>query len=86
MYNFMLEQYGFKISPMLEHLILNPLKLQGVNNADLERIVKEYASIYQKRRIVLDGEKEWQQIAIFELVLFYKQTNKSELRKIFELP
>ena len=70
---------------MLENLILNPQKLQGVNNADLERIVKEYASIYQKRRIVLDGEKEWSQIATFELFLFCRLTNKSELRKIFEL-
>ena len=62
-----------------------PLKFQRLNNADLERIAKEYANIRIKRGIILDGSREYSQIATFELFLFCRLTNKSELRKIFEL-
>ena len=81
---FLLNETGIEISPFLEHLILTPAKTERINNADLVKIVKEYAPIYQKHRGVLDGPQEMQRISIFEIFLICRLTNKPELQKILE--
>lgn len=53
-FNFVLNNDGIEISPMLESLIENPGKVETLNNVTLEQVVKEFAPIYQKYRYVLD--------------------------------
>lgn len=67
---------------MLESLIKNPQKVEMLNNSDLEKVVKEFAPIYQKYRYVLDGSEEISKINIFAVYLLCRLTNKPQLEKI----
>lgn len=81
-FNFISEEVGIEISPVLEHLILNPTKIDKLNSIALEKVVKEFAPIYQKYMYVLDGPEELQKISIFEMFLLCRLTNKSELKQL----
>ena len=83
-YNYILKEAGIEISPVLEHLILNPTKISALNNIALEQIVNEYAPIYQKYRYVIDGPRELNRIAVFEMFLLGRLTNKIELQKVLD--
>ena len=83
-YNYILKEVGIEISPVLEHLILNPTKIETLNNIALEKIVNEFAPIYQKYRYVIDGPRELNRIAVFEMFLLGRLTNKIELQKVLD--
>lgn len=81
-FNFVLNNDGIAISPMLESLIENPGKVETLNNVTLEQAVKEFAPIYQKYRYVLDGSEEILKINIFTIHPMCRLTNKPQLEKI----
>ena len=83
-YNFILREVQLEISPMLESLIYNPRKLESLNRAALEKIVREFAPIYKKWYCVLDGSNELAQILNFQYSLIWKLDNKPELREYLE--
>lgn len=82
--DFILREVGIKISPTLHSMIKNPQKLETLNFATLEHIVKEYAPIHKKFKHVLDGSDEMQTLSVFTLRLMCKLNNKPELQIIFD--
>ena len=51
---FIKEGTGIDISKKLLAFIMNPRKLEGLNNVALKEILIEYAPIYQRFRFMLD--------------------------------
>ncbi len=79
---FIADETGIQISEYLSTLICNPHRLVNANNADLEKIVKEFAPIYQRFRGTLDGSGELQEIMLFSLNLQCRIGNKSALLQL----
>ncbi len=77
--NYIKETTGQTVSKKLLAFILNPQKLEGLNNAALKDIVVEYAPIFNKFRYTLDGSSE---ITSFNICLLCRITHKPELEAI----
>lgn len=82
MQNYIKETTGITVSKMLLAFIMNPQKLEGLNNSALKDIVIEYAPIFNKYRGMLDGPSEQSQISFFSIALMCRITNKPELKSI----
>ena len=80
-YNFILKELGLEISPLLENAIMNPTKVETINNNALEQIVNEIAPIYKKYRFVLDGPQELSKICTFMIFLDFRLNNQPKLRR-----
>lgn len=80
--NYIKEETGIDVSKKLLAFIMNPHKLESLNNIALKEIVIEYAPIYQRFRFMLDGPN-W--LASFNLSLICRITHKPELEKILGL-
>ena len=83
-FNFILKEMGIEISPLLQSAIANPQKLQALSNADLEKVVKEFAPICKKYNHILDGPIELRPVNTFKLFLLCRLNNKPHLQKILE--
>ena len=76
------EQTGFACSEILASFILHPRRLFGLNNKALKSIVEEYAPICKAFGFVLDGPREMEQIAMFEMTLSVRTSNKPDLQEL----
>ena len=76
------EETGIIVSKKLLSFIMNPQKLEGLNNIALKEIVIEYAPIYQRFRFMLDGPQERSWLVFFEISLMCRISHKPELVKI----
>ncbi|MBR1824268.1 MAG: hypothetical protein IJ779_08565 [Ruminococcus sp.] len=76
------EETGIIVSKKLLSFIMNPQKLEGLNNIALKEIVIEYAPIYQRFRFMLDGPQERSWLVFFEISLMCRISHKPELEKI----
>ena len=83
--DFIFNETGIRISTHLQSLIEHPEKLNKVRYSDLEKIVREFAPIYKKYRLVLDKPTQWYPIIFFGIGLMLKLKNKPELQKILEI-
>jgi hypothetical protein len=73
------KETGIIVSKRLLSFILNPQKLNTLNNKALKEIVIEFAPIYKAFRWTLDGPNY---LGVFTLSLDCRITNKPELRAI----
>lgn len=80
--NYIKEETGIDISKNLLAFIMNPQKLEGLNNSALNDIVIEYAPIFKKLGGMLDGPN-W--LASFNLSLKCRISHKPELERILGL-
>jgi hypothetical protein len=78
------EETGIVVSKNLLAFIMNPQKLEGLNNSALKDIVVEYQPIFRRFRGMLDGPTEREQLAIFEISLMCRITHKPDLEKILK--
>lgn len=79
------EETGVVVSKMLLSFIMNPQKLDGLNNKALKDIVIEYAPIFKRFRGMLDGPSEQTVLVTFDLFLMCRIANKPELNAILDL-
>ena len=80
--NFIKENTGIDVSKKLLAFIMDPQKLNGLNNIALKEIVVEYAPIFKRIGQILDGPN-W--LAFFNLSLRCRISHKPELEKILGL-
>ena len=73
------KETGISVTQQLLAFIMNPQKLNNLNNKALKEIVIEYAPIYQRFRFMLDGPN-W--LASFNVSLICRIANKPELEKL----
>ena len=78
------EETGIDISKNLLAFVMNPKKLEGLNNIALRKIVIEYAPIYQRFRFMIDGPQERSWLAAFEIFLMCRIAHKPDLEKILK--
>ncbi|MBP3336449.1 MAG: hypothetical protein J6L61_10055 [Ruminiclostridium sp.] len=70
---------GFTPSKLLVSLILNPERVNTLNNDCLKAIVTEYAPYFQKTALTLDGPNY---LTYFNLNLTYRVYKKPELNAV----
>jgi hypothetical protein len=75
---------GIDMSKKLLSFVLNPQKLEGLNNIALKEIVVEYAPMYKKLHMMLDGPRAVNFFVFFDICLDQRIANKPELIKILK--
>ncbi len=80
--DFIAAETGVQISEYLNTMLCQPNRLEKTNNADLERIVREFSTIYRCFRSVLDGTEEVRTIELFALRLQLRIQNKPDLMNL----
>ena len=78
------KETGISVTQQLLAFIMNPQKLNNLNNKALKEIVVEYAPIFKRFRWTIDGPAEQEQLAHFEILLSCRLTNKPELEAILK--
>ena len=80
--NYIEKEIGIVVSKNLLAFIMNPQKLNGLNNSALKDIVVEYEPIYRRFKGMLDGPPVRNWLASFDISLMCRIAHKPELEEI----